>query len=79
MQRVEEGDRGQRANIEGPAEYRRLASGLNGMLDAMAEKDHDIEDRQQREIELEKRLRKSKNLPSLAYWPLGSLMKSVRR
>ncbi|MCA1771838.1 MAG: HAMP domain-containing protein [Halomonas sp.] len=71
MQRVEEGDRGQRANIEGPAEYRRLASGLNGMLDAMAEKDHDIEDRQQREIELEKRLRKSKKLAELGVLAAG--------
>ena len=71
MQRVEEGDRSQRANIEGPAEYRRLASGLNGMLDAMAEKDHDIEDRQQREIELEKRLRKSKKLAELGVLAAG--------
>lgn len=71
MQRVEEGDRGQRANIEGPAEYRRLAAGLNGMLDAMAEKDHDIKDRQLREIELEKRLRKSKKLAELGVLAAG--------
>ena len=35
---VEDGDRSQRAAEDGPTEYRRLASGLNGMLDAMAEK-----------------------------------------
>ncbi|HCR96204.1 MAG: sensor histidine kinase [Halomonas sp.] len=68
---VEDGDRSQRATIDGPAEYSRLASGLNGMLDAMAEKDHDIEERQQREIELEKRLRKSKKLAELGVLAAG--------
>ncbi|MBZ5486173.1 HAMP domain-containing histidine kinase [Halomonas aquamarina] len=68
---VEDGDRSQRATVEGPAEYRRLASGLNGMLDAMAEKDRDIEARQSREIELEKRLRKSKKLAELGVLAAG--------
>ncbi len=68
---VEDGDRSQRATVEGPAEYRRLASGLNGMLDAMAEKDRDIEARQNREIELEKRLRKSKKLAELGVLAAG--------
>ncbi|PRY66632.1 HAMP domain-containing protein [Vreelandella songnenensis] len=68
---VEDGDRSQRATVEGPAEYRRLASGLNGMLDAMAEKDRDIEVRQNREIELEKRLRKSKKLAELGVLAAG--------
>lgn len=68
---VEDGDRSQRAAEDGPTEYRRLASGLNGMLDAMAEKDSDIEDRQRREIELEKRLRKSKKLAELGVLAAG--------
>ncbi|MBE0399356.1 HAMP domain-containing histidine kinase [Halomonas sp. FME1] len=68
---VEDGDRSQRAVEDGPTEYRRLASGLNGMLDAMAGKDHDIEDRQRREIELEKRLRKSKKLAELGVLAAG--------
>ncbi|TVP50619.1 MAG: sensor histidine kinase [Halomonas sp.] len=68
---VEDGDRSQRAAENGPTEYRRLASGLNGMLDAMAEKDRDIEDRQRREIELEKRLRKSKKLAELGVLAAG--------
>ncbi|MFG6667156.1 ATP-binding protein [Halomonas sp. HNIBRBA4712] len=68
---VEDGDRRQRASVEGPAEYRRLASGLNGMLDAMAEKDRDIDDRRKREIELEKRLRKSKKLAELGVLAAG--------
>lgn len=68
---VEGGDRSQRAVEDGPTEYRRLASGLNGMLDAMAGKDHDIEDRQRREIELEKRLRKSKKLAELGVLAAG--------
>ncbi|MGO2240777.1 MAG: ATP-binding protein [Halomonas sp.] len=68
---VEDGDRSQRAVENGPTEYRRLASGLNGMLDAMAGKDHDIEDRQRREIELEKRLRKSKKLAELGVLAAG--------
>ncbi|WP_447043543.1 ATP-binding protein [Vreelandella sp. H-I2] len=68
---VEDGDRSQRATEDGPTEYRRLASGLNGMLDAMAEKDHEIEDRQRREIELEKGLRKSKKLAELGVLAAG--------
>ncbi|MCB8888819.1 sensor histidine kinase [Vreelandella malpeensis] len=68
---VEDGDRSQRASVEGPVEYRRLASGLNGMLDAMAEKDRDIDARRRREIELEKRLRKSKKLAELGVLAAG--------
>jgi len=68
---VEDGDRSQRAAEDGPTEYRLLASGLNGMLDAMAEKDSEIEDRQRREIELEKRLRKSKKLAELGVLAAG--------
>ncbi|HBK37997.1 MAG TPA: two-component sensor histidine kinase, partial [Halomonas sp.] len=68
---VEDGDRSQRATVDGPTEYRRLASGLNGMLDAMAEKDRDIDARQRREIELEKRLRKSKKLAELGVLAAG--------
>ncbi|WP_404471373.1 HAMP domain-containing histidine kinase [Vreelandella venusta] len=68
---VEGGDRSQRATVDGPIEYRRLASGLNGMLDAMAEKDRDIDARQRREIELEKRLRKSKKLAELGVLAAG--------
>ncbi|TVU89931.1 ATP-binding protein [Vreelandella titanicae] len=71
MQLVEKGDRSQRATEDGPIEYRHLASGLNGMLDAMAEKDHEIENRQRREIELEKRLRKSKKLAELGVLAAG--------
>jgi signal transduction histidine kinase len=68
---VEGGDRSQRATEDGPTEYRQLASGLNGMLDAMAEKDHEIENRQRHEIELEKRLRKSKKLAELGVLAAG--------
>ncbi len=71
MQLVEKGDRSQRATEDGPIEYRHLASGLNGMLDAMAEKDQEIENRQRREIELEKRLRKSKKLAELGVLAAG--------
>lgn len=71
MSLIEGGDRSQRATEDGPVEYRRLASGLNGMLDAMAEKDSDIESRQRREIELEKRLRKSKKLAELGVLAAG--------
>ncbi|PMR77760.1 sensor histidine kinase [Billgrantia endophytica] len=71
MQRVEEGDRNQRAEAEGPQEYGRLAVALNGMLDAMVEKDADIEARRRKEIELEKRLRKSKKLAELGVLAAG--------
>lgn len=71
MQRVEEGDRRQRAVVEGPQEYKRLATALNGMLDAMVEKDADIEARRRKEIELEKRLRKSKKLAELGVLAAG--------
>lgn len=71
MQRVEAGDRDQRAADNGPQEYARLAVALNGMLDAMAEKDADIKARQRKEIELEKRLRKSKKLAELGVLAAG--------
>ncbi|MFO7646856.1 histidine kinase dimerization/phospho-acceptor domain-containing protein, partial [Halomonas campaniensis] len=71
MARVEGGDRRQRAAVGGPQEYRRLASALNGMLDAMAEKDADIEIRRLNEIALEKRLRKSHKLAELGVLAAG--------
>lgn len=71
MERVEKGDRSQRAAAGGPTEYRKLSLALNGMLDAMAEKDADIEARQRKEIELEKRLRKSKKLAELGVLAAG--------
>jgi two-component system, NtrC family, sensor kinase len=71
MARVEGGDREQRATPRGPEEYRRLAVALNGMLDAMAEKDADIEARRLNEIALEKRLRKSRKLAELGVLATG--------
>lgn len=71
MERVEKGDRSQRAAPDGPTEYRKLSLALNGMLDSMAEKDADIESRQRKEIELEKRLRKSKKLAELGVLAAG--------
>ncbi|WP_148253583.1 sensor histidine kinase [Aidingimonas lacisalsi] len=71
MERVEQGDREHRASVEGPEEYRQLSIALNGMLNAMAEKDADIEARQQKEIELEQRLRKSKKLAELGVLAAG--------
>ena len=71
MQRIEAGDRDQRADVGGPQEYARLAVGLNGMLDSMAEMDADIEARRHKEIELEKRLRKSKKLAELGVLAAG--------
>ncbi|AXY43394.1 ATP-binding protein [Halomonas sp. JS92-SW72] len=71
MARVEGGNREQRAAPRGPEEYRRLAVALNGMLDAMAEKDADIEARRLNEIALEKRLRKSRKLAELGVLAAG--------
>lgn len=71
MARVEGGDREQRAEPHGPEEYRRLAVALNGMLDAMAEKDADIEARRLNEIALEKRLHKSRKLAELGVLAAG--------
>ncbi|QJQ94819.1 MULTISPECIES: sensor histidine kinase [Halomonadaceae] len=71
MEKVEKGDRSQRAVNEGPAEYRKLSLALNGMLDSMAEKDADIEVRRRKEVELEKRLRKSKKLAELGVLAAG--------
>ncbi|WP_445000574.1 ATP-binding protein [Halomonas mongoliensis] len=71
MARVESGDRQQRAEPRGPEEYRRLAVALNGMLDAMAEKDADIEARRLNEIALEKQLRKSHKLAELGVLAAG--------
>ena len=71
MARVEGGAREQRAAPRGPEEYRRLAVALNGMLDAMAEKDADIEAHRLNEIALEKRLRKSHKLAELGMLAAG--------
>lgn len=71
MDKVGKGDRGQRAALDGPTEYRKLSLALNGMLDAMAEKDADIEIRRRKEVELEKRLRKSKKLAELGVLAAG--------
>ncbi|MDR5857865.1 HAMP domain-containing histidine kinase [Halomonas eurihalina] len=71
MERVAAGDRRQRVAIHGSEEYRRLGLALNDMLDAMAEKDDDIESRRRKEIELEKRLRKSRKLAELGVLAAG--------
>lgn len=71
MERVGSGERQRRAEIEGPAEYRRLSLALNEMLDALAEKDADIEARRHKEIALERRLRKSKKLAELGVLAAG--------
>ena len=71
MERVAAGDRSQRVAVHGSDEYRRLGLALNDMLDAMAEKDADIETRRQKEIELEKRLRKSRKLAELGVLAAG--------
>lgn len=71
METVEKGDRSHRARHQGPQEMHRLSAAFNGMLDAMAEKDRDIAEGQRKEIELEKRLRKSKKLAELGVLAAG--------
>ncbi|MGM0984382.1 MAG: ATP-binding protein [Pseudomonadota bacterium] len=71
MERVARGERRQRAATQGLDEFRRLGLALNHMLDALAEKDADIEARQHREIELEQRLRKSRKLAELGVLAAG--------
>ncbi len=71
MERVARGERRQRAATQGLDEFRRLGMALNHMLDALAEKDADIEARQRREIELERRLRKSRKLAELGVLAAG--------
>ncbi|WP_355659826.1 sensor histidine kinase [Halomonas salifodinae] len=71
MERVGSGERQRRAEVEGPAEYRRLSLALNEMLDALAEKDADIEARRRKEIALERRLRKSRKLAELGVLAAG--------
>ncbi|GAA0587701.1 sensor histidine kinase [Halomonas salifodinae] len=71
MERVGGGERQRRASLEGPDEYRRLSLALNGMLDALAAKDADIEARRRKEIALERRLRKSKKLAELGVLAAG--------
>ncbi|GHE20637.1 sensor histidine kinase [Halomonas urumqiensis] len=71
MASVEGGNRDRRAAVQGPEEYRRLAEALNGMLDAMAEKDADIETRRHKEVELERRLHKSHKLAELGVLATG--------
>lgn len=71
MERVARGERRPRAMPQGLDEFHRLSLALNHMLDALAEKEADIEARQHREVELEQRLHKSHKLAELGVLAAG--------
>ncbi|MFU8831448.1 MAG: ATP-binding protein [Wenzhouxiangella sp.] len=71
MGRVEGGDRGHRARVEGPRELASLAGGLNRMLDAIQEMQLTL-DRQHREhLTMTERLREQENLAALGRFSSG--------
>lgn len=71
MQRVSQGEQKHRAPINGPAEINQLASGLNGMLDAInAANARELTQREAREMMAEK-LRQNETLAALGQLSAG--------
>lgn len=71
MQRVESGERGHRAVARGPREIRRLADGLNAMLDAIARNETELDEQRRARDALSERLRESEKLASLGRMASG--------
>ncbi|KDE40980.1 Serine/Threonine protein kinase and Signal Transduction Histidine Kinase (STHK) with GAF and PAS/PAC sensor [Nitrincola lacisaponensis] len=71
IQRVEAGDHGHRAAVDGPSEIRQLAAGLNGMLDAIQQAEaREQEQRLAREV-IAERLRQTETLAALGQLSAG--------
>lgn len=71
MRQVEGGDSAHRAALAGPHEVSSLAGGLNNMLDAIDEMQHEL-DRQRREhLDMTERLRVQENLAALGRFSSG--------
>lgn len=71
MRRVATGDRRQRASLLGATEFRELATVFNQMMESIDERDREVLDRQQKEIELERELRQSRKLAEIGILAAG--------
>lgn len=65
MRRVAQGDRQHRANETGPAELNEVAHGLNGMLDAIAAAEQEINARREQEMSLQEQLREKQEMAAI--------------
>ncbi|MEA5444619.1 ATP-binding protein [Gammaproteobacteria bacterium AB-CW1] len=71
MARVERGERGVRAEMDGPRELAMLARSLNTMLDAVERAEREIQQRRSAQLELEERLRHSEKLAAIGRLAAG--------
>ncbi len=71
MARIERGQRGVRAEPDGPRELSQLATALNTMLDAIEQAEQEIQQRRNTQLELEERLRHSEKLAAIGRLAAG--------
>jgi len=71
MSRIQKGERGVRANVDGPRELSTLAHSLNTMLDAIERAEQEIQERRNTQLELEERLRHSEKLAAIGRLAAG--------
>ncbi|MGY6554542.1 MAG: ATP-binding protein [Wenzhouxiangella sp.] len=71
MARIEAGEREHRAVVSAPKELAGIGHGLNRMLDAIAEMEQQLAQRQQEHLMLAERLREQENLAALGRFSAG--------
>ncbi len=71
MQEVESGDRAHRAEIRGPKEVRKLAAGLNGMLNAIERAEARVSRQREEREQMAERLRQTETLAALGQLSAG--------
>lgn len=71
MARIEAGERDHRAHVLKPSELARIGAGLNRMLDAIAQMEQQLAQRQQEHLMLAERLREQENLAALGRFSAG--------
>jgi two-component system, NtrC family, sensor kinase len=71
MARIEQGERGARADVDGPRELSQLAAALNTMLDAVEHAEQEIQERRTTQLDLEERLRHSEKLAAIGRLAAG--------
>lgn len=71
MARIEQGERSHRVTAAGPRELRSLSKGMNAMLDSLERSRAEIEHKQARQRELERRLQQSQKLAAVGELAAG--------
>jgi signal transduction histidine kinase len=71
MRRIRDGDLDHRLAADGAAEFRRLAHGINGMLDGIAASQHEIERRRSTEQALRERLHRAEKMAAIGRLAAG--------